>query len=128
MNLCRQDDLKDDLEHDLKNAVKCKFDHLLKYCLYLVLEEDSDEKKEVDRLQAKIEKAQSERYYKNTSAKKERARQEETGDDTALNGSPDEKKWVIERDSIMNTILKDTLNHVLPVANQADVKKSLIEL
>lgn len=44
------------LEQDLKNAVKCNFDHLLNYFLYLVLEDNSKEKKDIDAIQEEVEK------------------------------------------------------------------------
>lgn len=58
-----QKDVREGIEHDLRNVVKCRFDRLLKYFLYLVLKKDSEEKKKLDELQRKIEELQSERYH-----------------------------------------------------------------
>lgn len=143
--LQRQEEIKEDIALDLQNAVKCGFDPLLKYFLYLALKEDSEEKKKLDELQAKIEELQSKRYYKQengadgvgvtpqneagstTSGIPETARQEAAAED-GKDASPDEKRRVDERDAILDMLLKKVLKAVLPIANNEAIKTSLNEL
>ena len=72
-------------------------DSLLKYFLYLVLEENSQEKRDLDKLQDDIEKLQHERYYLDNSAEEETERNAVTDDDV---GS-EERKKIKERDEIL---------------------------
>ncbi|KAF8881292.1 hypothetical protein CPB84DRAFT_1751227 [Gymnopilus junonius] len=59
----KQDDIKEDLAIDLKNVVKCGFNNLVKYFLYLGLKELSTKKRELDRYQSQIEDLQRECLY-----------------------------------------------------------------
>ncbi|PPR03457.1 hypothetical protein CVT26_007873, partial [Gymnopilus dilepis] len=47
----------------MRDAKKCAFDEILKYFLYQVLDSNSLEKVELDKLQAEIEQLQEKRYY-----------------------------------------------------------------
>lgn len=147
--LKRREDIKEEIALDLGNTVKCKYDGLLKYFLYLVLDEDSEEKKKLDELQAQIEELQSQRYYKKENAGDgdgngdalddtaggpssmsgipEQARQEEADDDFG-NGTDKEKELVQARDEILEGLLDQTVVEVLPTANDADIRKLLDEL
>ncbi|KAF8881286.1 hypothetical protein CPB84DRAFT_254255 [Gymnopilus junonius] len=132
----KQEELKQDLELDLQNSVKCDFDRLLKYFLSLVMDPDTEEKKELDDLQARIEKMQSDRYYTTTKPKQsntagtstqpnETARREESTDDIGL---PDEQKLVAEREEILQKLLERALDNAVTIANDLDVRKPLIKL
>ncbi|KAF8881295.1 hypothetical protein CPB84DRAFT_1735245 [Gymnopilus junonius] len=131
----KQEELKQDLELDLQNSVKCDFDRLLKYFLSLVMDPDTEEKKELDDLQARIEKMQSDRYYTTTKPKQsntagtstqpnETARREESTDDIGL---PDEQKLVAEREEILQKLLERALDNAVTIANDLDVRKPLIK-
>ena len=47
----------------MRDAKGCAFDEILKYFLYQVLDSNSLEKAELDKLQAEIEQLQEKRYY-----------------------------------------------------------------
>jgi hypothetical protein len=146
----RQDDIKDDIEQDLSNSVQCKFDDLLKHFLYRILEDNSNEKKQLDELQEEIEKLQSKRYYGNASGedavvavdgspsqatgddaerttaniRHETARQGENTDDSA-NGTREERQLIERRDIILQNLLEKALDVVIPIANDPDLRSSL---
>lgn len=123
----RKEDVKKELEQDVGNAVKCGFDQLIKYFLYLVLKEDSEQKKVLDRLQDRVETLQLGIYRKegnsgggtgetvdsgsgnSRSEIIEAARQEEVDD------------LVDERDCILGRLFDDTLKSVLKITNNAQV-------
>ncbi|KAF8182310.1 hypothetical protein BJ912DRAFT_928663 [Pholiota molesta] len=144
--------IKDDIMQDLNNSVQCKFDDLLKHFLYCILEDNSEEKEELDKLQENIEKLQSKRYYGNASGKDanvavdgspsqvtgddagrttenirhETARQGENTDDSdSVNGTPEEKQLITRRDIILQDLLEKALDVVIPIANEADLLRFL---
>lgn len=127
-----QKDVREGIEHDLRNVVKCRFDRLLKYFLYLVLKKDSEEKKKLDELQRKIEELQSERYhtYENVGREDKMSDdmpQEQPVDDSN-NGTKEEKDLIRNRDDILDGLLKQTLDAVQPIVDDHDAKvKNLLK-
>lgn len=146
--LQRQDEVKGELEVDLKAAKECGFDELVRHFFYLILE-DSQEKKDLDDWQKKIEAMQSQRYYppekpkekKNEDSQQDGAGQapeddeepeeigrlgEGTEDDKYR--SEDERKLIKQRDNLLNQLLDRAMAEVLPFANDATVKQFLVDL
>ncbi|KDR79224.1 hypothetical protein GALMADRAFT_223463 [Galerina marginata CBS 339.88] len=140
----QQEAIKGELEADINNSAKCSFDAFLKHFLSLVLRNGSKQKKRLDELQTEIEELQSQRYYKNLAGNgglnvetaaadvtentemgdQGFARNEDPDDDTRF-GSEKEKELVKERDFILDELLRNALDAVLPIANDLKVKEKL---
>lgn len=131
--LQRKKDIEEELEHDVRKAVKCGFDQLIMYFLYLVLKEDSEQKKELDRLQDQIEAVQLRIYRKEgNSGGNSGGGTGETVDSGSGNsrseipeaGRQEEVNLVNQRDCILGQLFDEALKAVLKIANHADVKIS----
>ncbi|PPQ94398.1 hypothetical protein CVT25_002486 [Psilocybe cyanescens] len=150
----KQEAIRGDLEADIRNSTKCDFDAFLKYFLSLVLKDDDPEKRSLNEIQTKIEELQLKRYEGKLAGNEDTttggastdiaaaepvgtpsaaARAQEGADDKKpvdLNddtqfGSEEEKQLVQKRDEILDKLLNEALNAVLPVANNQDVKDML---
>ncbi|KAF8898275.1 hypothetical protein CPB84DRAFT_1157582 [Gymnopilus junonius] len=127
-----QRDVREKIEHALRNAVRCRFDELLKYFLYIILKKDGEEKKELDELQVKIEALQWKRYYIYEKVGHEDKSSQETRQDRSaedfLNTTEEEKVLIMSRDDILNRLLRNTLESVQPISSDVEVNKLLITL
>ncbi|KAF8881284.1 hypothetical protein CPB84DRAFT_254206 [Gymnopilus junonius] len=118
-----QSDIKQDIEHNLRNAVNCHFDELLKHFLYLVLKKNSVEKKKLDELQAKIEELQWTRYcvYENDGHGGDKVSDVTLQDRLA----EEERASITSRDDMLDGLLRKALYVVQPIANDTEVNKLL---
>ncbi|KAH9478324.1 hypothetical protein JR316_0008777 [Psilocybe cubensis] len=139
------EDIRDDLETE--NSTKCSFDAILKYFLSLVLRDDDPKKRRLDVIQKEIEELQLKRYEKNLvgngnttirgvstaaepvetlgeTASTQLEHNNDKDDDTWF-GSQKEQELIQERDNILDELLNEALESVLPVANNGDLIKML---
>ncbi|PPQ90091.1 hypothetical protein CVT25_012255 [Psilocybe cyanescens] len=150
----KQEVIRSDLEADIRNTTKCGFDAFLKYFLSLVLKDDYPEQKSLNDIQTKIEELQLKRYEGKLAGNEDTttggagtdiaaaepvgnpsaaARAQEGADDKkpvdlsddTQFGSEEEKQLVQKRDKILDKLLNEALEAILPVADDPDVKKKL---
>uniref|UniRef100_A0A8H7XYE1 Fungal-type protein kinase domain-containing protein n=1 Tax=Psilocybe cubensis TaxID=181762 RepID=A0A8H7XYE1_PSICU len=133
--------IRKDLETE--NSTKCSFDAILKYFLSLVLRDDDPKKRRLDIIQKEIEVLQLKRYGEgngDTTIREAAVAQadeclkaagstpfehiDDKDDDTRF-GSQKEQELIQERDNILDMLLHEALESVLPVANSGDVIKTL---
>ncbi|GLB44606.1 hypothetical protein LshimejAT787_1702330 [Lyophyllum shimeji] len=134
--------LKPDVMEDLEKAQSCKFDRLLKYFLYLVLHEQSAERRSLNELQGKIEVLQERLDCHGEDDREERQRtvterEPEEGrgrdpvgalDSAASTGREDQvdppnaveelDTLKAQRDQQLDKIFDDCLQAVLPICNE----------
>ncbi|KAF8881297.1 hypothetical protein CPB84DRAFT_254733 [Gymnopilus junonius] len=124
-----QKDIQEDIEHNLRNAVQCRFDELLKYFLYLILKEDSKEKDALDKVQDKIEELQWKRHYIYENDGREKKISVNTGLELSIedsdNGTQEEKGFITSRDDILDGLLRRAFDVVQPIADNTEAKTSL---
>jgi hypothetical protein len=111
----RAKQIEDDLAADIKKAERCSVDDFIKYFLYLVLKDD-EKKRQIDGIQSEIEKLQHERHYPN----------EETSTTVIDQDKVEQEKSLVKkRANILDGLLKQSVDAVLPIANDETVKSHL---
>lgn len=123
--------MKSDLRMDIKEAKKSHIDNILKYFLYLVLDEKHEKKATLDVLQPKIEALQHKRLHPQSESPVNETDGQEDEHSIATpevsKQTDEEINLLQERDKILQGLFDDCLNSILIHANSPEIRNLLRE-